>query len=406
MIRLNVWLTLSQGKTFRAGEFVVADPDLQGRLEGQFRYSPEYLAHPAAFPLDPIHLPLSTESYNTDRPYSGVHGVFEDSLPDDWGRRLLARRYQLERKNQRVPGLLELLGGQGMGALSYGKDDVIPVKKEDVDGRYLMELQRLAAKFEEDATSIDDEMALLFQAGSSPGGARPKALIRDQKMAYLAKFSSVRDQFDVVSLEAATMALARQAGVSAAPTKLVPCGVKKALLVERFDVNNHTGGRNHLISMQTLLKADGYYYAGYRDLADVIRRVSCNPVWDLLKLFKQLVFNVMIGNTDDHLKNFCMIYDGDGWKLSPAFDLVPNIGLNREHVLQIGDSTVVENRTAIIQEAKYFGIKRQKAVEQIMAAMYEVVSDWKNVFYGFGVPDKDIRTIGQDIDQRMAMFRE
>ena len=120
-----------------------------------------------------------------------------------------------------------------------------------------MELQRLAAKFEEDPTPMDDEMTLLFQAGSSPGGARPKALIKDKKKAYLAKFSSVRDQFDVVSLEAATMDLARQAGVSAAPTKLVPCGVKKALLVERFDIINLTMGRNYFINMKTLLKADG-----------------------------------------------------------------------------------------------------------------------------------------------------
>ncbi len=406
MIKLNVWVTSSQGETIRAGDLVVADPDLQGRLEGQFRYSQEYLAHPAVFPLDPIHLPLSTENFNSDRPHSGVHGVFEDSLPDDWGRRLLARRYKLERKNQRVPELLWLLGGQGMGALSYGKDDVIPVKKEAVDGRYLVDLQRLAAKFEEDPTLIDDEMTLLFQAGSSPGGARPKALIKDKKKAYLAKFSSVRDQFDVVSLEAATMDLARQAGVSAAPTKLVPCGVKKALLVERFDINNLNMGRNHLISMQTLLKADGYYYAGYRDLADIIRRVSSNPGGDLLKLFKQLVFNVMIGNTDDHLKNFCMIYDGDGWKLSPAFDLVPNIGLNREHVLRIGHSTVVDNREALIQEAKHFGMKQQKVVKQIIAAMYEVVSGWEKIFYGHGVPARDINIIGQDIAQRTAMLRE
>ena len=404
MIRLNVWLTLPQGQTVRTGELVVAAPDSQGRLEGQFRYVPEYLAHPAAFPLDPIHLPLATKSYNADRPHSGVHGVFEDSLPDDWGRRLLARRYRLARDNQRVPGLLELLGGQGMGALSYGKDEVVPVKKEAVDGRYLLDLQRLAAKFEEGATSIDDEMALLFQAGSSPGGARPKALIRDRETSYLAKFSSVRDQFDVVSLEAATMELARQAGVSAAPTKLVPCGVKKALLVERFDINTLTTGRNHLLSMQTLLKADGYYYAGYRDLADIIRRVCSNPAGDLLKLFKQLVFNVMLGNTDDHLKNFCMMYDGDGWKLSPAFDLVPNIGLNLEHVLQIGHSNVVDNRTTLLHEAKHFGIKRQKSAEQIIAAMYEVVSGWEKVFYGFGVPDRDMKIIGQDINNRLAML--
>lgn len=406
MIRLNVWLTLYNGQTLRAGELVVADPDLQGRLEGQFRYSSEFLDYPEAFPLDPIHLPLSTEIFNADRPYSGVHGVFEDSLPDDWGRRLLVRRYQLERKNQRVPRLLELLGRQGMGALSYGKDHEVLLKKEAVDGRYLEELQRLAAKFEEDATSVDDGMALLFQAGSSPGGARPKALIKDQKTSYLAKFPSVRDQFDVVSLEAATMELARKAGVTTAPTKLETTGTKKVLLVERFDINHLTKGRNHVISMQTLLKADGFYFVGYRDLADVIRRVCSDPIEDLLRLFKQLLFNVMIGNTDDHLKNFCMIYDGDGWKLSPAFDLVPNIGLNSEHVLQIGHSTVVENRAVLIQEAKHFGVKRQAAAEQIIAAMHEVVSGWEKVFYRFGVPDRDMGIIGRDIAQRIAMLRD
>lgn len=404
MIKLNVWLNLPQGQTVRTGELVVASPDSQGRLAGQFRYVPEYLAHPAAFPLDPIHLPLAARSYSADRPHSGVHGVFEDSLPDDWGRRLLARRYRLARDNQRVPGLLELLGGQGMGGLSYGKDDAVPVKKEAVDGRYLLDLQRLAARFEEDASSIDDDMALLFQAGSSPGGARPKALIRDRNVSYLAKFASVRDQFDVVSLEAATMELARLTGVSAASTKLVPCGANKALLVERFDINNLTAGRNHLLSMQTLLKADGYYYAGYRDLADIIRRVCSNPVADLLKLYKQLVFNVMLGNTDDHLKNFCIMYDGDAWKLSPAFDLVPNIGLNREHVLRIGHSNVVDNRTTLLHEAKHFGIKRKKSAEQIIADMYEVVSGWEKVFYGFGVPDRDLKIIGRDINNRLAML--
>ena len=176
-----------------------------------------------------------------------------------------------------------------------------------VDGQHLKELQRLAGKFEEDATSVDEDLALLFQAGSSPGGARPKALNKESDRSFLAKFSSIRDQFDVVALEAATMALARRAGVNAAPTKLVPCGTKKVLSVERFDIDNAGMGRHHLISKQTLLKAEGYYNAGYRDIADIIRRVWTNPGQDLVRLFKQLLFNVMIGNTDDHLKK--LLYD-------------------------------------------------------------------------------------------------
>ena len=77
MIRLNVWLTLCQGQNVHVGELVVGGPDMQGRLQGQFRYSPDYLIHPQAFPLDPIHLPLSLEIFNAERPHAGVHGVFE-----------------------------------------------------------------------------------------------------------------------------------------------------------------------------------------------------------------------------------------------------------------------------------------------------------------------------------------
>ena len=142
MIKLNVWLTVDLEKSIHVGELVVAHPDSQGRLQGQFRYSPGYLNRPESFPLDPIHLPVSVEIFNADRPYAGVHGVFEDSLPDDWGRRLLTRRYRLARSDQRVPQLLDLLGGQGMGALSYSRDDTAPYKKEGVDGKYLEELRQ------------------------------------------------------------------------------------------------------------------------------------------------------------------------------------------------------------------------------------------------------------------------
>jgi len=402
MIKLNVWLTLKAGQRLPAGELVVADPDSQGRLEGQFRYFPEYLDHPESFPLDPIHLPLSREIYNAERPYSGVHGVFEDTLPDDWGRRVLAKRYNLGRTNQRVPQLLQLLGAQGIGALGYSLADSFPELGEDVDGRHLTELQRLAIEFEKDSSLNTDDMALLFQAGSSPGGARPKALIIDEGTRYLAKFRSIKDQFDVVALEAATMDLARRSGIEAAPSQLVYCGRQKVLLVERFDVSDNGVGRNHLISMQTLLKADGYYNAAYSELANIIRRISRNPAQDLIKLFKQLTFNVMIGNTDDHLKNFCMMFDGDGWELSPAFDLVPNIGLNREHVLRIGTDNVVSNRETLTREAKSFGIKNSSKADEIIETIFHEVSNWEQIFYEFKVPDNDIKAIGRDITKRMA----
>ena len=402
MIKLDVWLTLPSEKAVRGGTLVVADPDpARGGLDGQFRYASEYLVNPQAFPLDPLHLPLSREIFNAARPYAGVHGVFEDSLPDDWGRKLMVRRHNLARSEQRVPQLLRLLGSQGLGALSYVEEGRPQLKTTGVSCRHLRELVQLAEKFERDPAAVaEDELSMLFQAGSSPGGARPKALVKDENGPYLAKFSSVKDQLDVVSLEAAAMELSRRSGVETAETRLMAIGSGKCLLVKRFDINEE-GGRNHLISMQSLLKADGYYYTAYKELADVIKHVSARPGQDLLRLYRQMVFNVMIGNTDDHLKNFLMLRDDKGWRLSPAFDLVPDIGSNREHVLRIGPDNRVPTIEILLAEAGCFGIKRQKKARGIISEVHESVSGWRSVFVEYGVPKADSEIIGADIEQRL-----
>ena len=403
MIKLNVWLTMPSGKVFKAGELVIGEPNANGALEGQFRYDPEYLANrKKAFPLDPLHLQLSLKIFNADRPHAGVHGVFEDSLPDDWGRRLMACRYKLGRNEQRVPQLLQLLGNQGLGALSYGMGDRPDQKTSVVSSRHIQELVLLAEKFEQNKAIDDDEFSLLFQAGSSPGGARPKALVEDENGSYLAKFAGIKDQLDVVSLEAACMEIARQAGIDTAETRLFSLGSRQCLLVKRFDLNK-TGGRNHMVSMQSLLKADGYYNAGYRDLAEVIRHVSSLPGRDLHRLYRQMVFNVMIGNTDDHLKNFCMLHDHDGWKLSPAFDLAPNIGFNREHVLRIGYDNRPPNLKTLLREAGHFGLKRQQQAAEVIRDVHEAVSGWSAVFAACNVPERDAENIGKDISKRLEI---
>jgi serine/threonine-protein kinase HipA len=405
MIRLEVWLTLPSGESIMAGALIVDDPDpLRGGLQGQFRYAMEYLEHPQAFPLDPLNLSLSMETFDADRPREGVHGVFEDSLPDDWGRRLMIRRHKLNRNAQRVPNLLRLLGNQGLGALSYVEEGRPELKTTGVSCRHLKELALLAQKFEQEPASADDnELSLLFQAGSSPGGARPKALVADDNGAYLAKFASVRDQLDVVSLEAAAMALGRQAGIETADTKIFALGTtKKCLQVKRFDINA-AGGRNHLISMQSLLKANGYYNARYRDLAEVIKHISSQPGHDLHRLYRQMVFNIMIGNTDDHLKNFIMLHDDAGWRLSPAFDLLPNIGFNQEHVLRIGMDTLPPNAETLLVEAKHFGIKRRQQAMEVITEIHAAVSKWPEVFSEYNVPEKDAVSIGYDIGRRLKL---
>ncbi len=402
MIRLNVWLTLPSGECVKVGTLVTANPDsTKGGIEGQFRYDQNYLSNPSAFSLDSLHLPLSSEIFNADRPSSGVHGVFEDSLPDDWGRRVMVRRHGLNRSEQRVPNLLRLLKNNGLGALSYSEQGMVESRSPEGTTGQLQELERLANIFEQDPLSItDNELSLLFQVGSSPGGARPKALIADDAGQYIAKFSSVKDSLGVVQLEAAAMELARKAYVETAQTRLVPLATGNCLLVKRFDINQ-AGGRNHLLSMQSLLKADNYYNASYQDLAEVIRHVSTQPGQDLQKLYRQMVFNVMIGNTDDHLKNFLMLHDETGWRLSPAFDLVPNVGLNSEHVLRIGFDNRIPDGKTLVAEAKSFGIKRRQQAEELLMSVYEAVKGWEAVFVKYDVSDSDTEIIGSDLSKRL-----
>ena len=315
----------------------------------------------------------------------------------------MIRHYNLARSEQRVPQLLQLLGNQGLGALSYAEEGHPQLKTTGVSYRHLQDLVQSAEKFERDpATVTGDEFSLLFQAGSSPGGARPKALVEDEQGPHLVKFSSFKDKFDVVSLEAATMELSRRSGVETAESRVIALGSGKCLLVKRFDINGKSG-RNHLISMQSLLKADGYYHIAYRELAEVIKHISAQLGQDLLRLYRQMVFNVMIGNTDDHLKNFLMLRDDKGWRLSPAFDLLPDIGSNREHILRIGPDNRVPTIEILLAEAGYFGIKRRRQAMGIIGEVYETISGWRSVFAEYGVPRADALIIGADINQRLGV---
>jgi serine/threonine-protein kinase HipA len=402
MIKLHVWLTL-EDPPILAGELIVDDPDSRGALRGQFRYSQSFLNWQHSFSLDPVHLPLSPKIFDADRPRSGIHGVFEDSLPDDWGRRVLVRKHTIPRKDQRPPQLLSFLSGDGLGALSYSEDEQPPERKKLLGSNKLEDLLNQAGQFERGADAVSSELGLLFQAGSSPGGARPKALVQDGGVPYIAKFRSMKDQFDVVALEAAAMSLAGDAGIEAAPTRCIPCGSRKILLVERFDIHAQSERRCHRVSLQTLLGADSYYHLGYRDIANIVKKVSSDPAKDLQRLFKQLVFNVLIGNTDDHLKNFSMISDGGSWRLSPAYDLVPNIGRNKEHVLSVNNSYLVPGRDALVQEAKYFGIKQRQKANVLIDSVVSGVQGWEKIFLKFDVPHDDTEVIGRDIQQRLSL---
>jgi len=386
--RIEAWISLA-GNRVLAGEMVCEiEPDGRGR--GAFRYASSYLSKPGAFALDPISLPLRDGEFEVGPP--GIFGVFEDSLPDDWGRKLLVRKNNIRRHHQNLPNLLLALGASGLGALSYAEKNVPAGASPDVSTLYLDNLVKAAEAFERgDDSNIG--INLLMGAGSSPGGARPKALVYDEEKGthYLAKFPSIKDDVDVVRIELATMNLAERAGLIVPELRLVKCGSKPVLLVRRFDVIPQ--GRRHMISMLTLLKMAGYYQARYPDVLSVVRKVSVNPQVDSERLYRQMVFNAVMHNTDDHLKNFWMVCDSiEGWRLSKAFDLIPDIGQRGEHVLFFDLDPVYPGRANLIRLGQTWGIS---GAAEIVEQVFSAVSDWRQEFKASGVTSEDIKRFSE-----------
>ncbi|TSK09147.1 MAG: type II toxin-antitoxin system HipA family toxin [Geobacter sp.] len=390
--KIRVWEN-SRAPARLAGE-LICEVDPRGRLRSAFRYDREFLE--TGYALDPVTLPL--KDIPMEAP-SGFFGVFEDSLPDDWGRRLLVRKHNIPRHEQNLPNLLLALGNTGMGALAFTTKNTPDAPMVEPSVMHLGELVAAAEKFER-GEALDIELTRLFTAGSSAGGARPKALVYDldRDLHQLAKFPSSKDDVDVVRIEAATMELAAVAGLHCPCSYVVECGTKPVLLVDRFDLM--PGGRKHMISLQTLLQAEGYYQLRYFDILSIVRKYSSNPLKDSELLYRQMTFNGLIGNTDDHLKNFWMIYEqSTGWRLSPAFDLLPDVARRVEHILFFDMGAFYPGREKLLALGRSWGIPHNQLVFDEVAT---AVAAWKGTFSYHGVTEKDALRF-KEIDARLAL---
>ena len=400
MLKLNVMITLPDGRQLFCGEIFTTTPDTRGRIQGSFRYTKEYLSHPDAFSLDPVHLPLGAAEIETDRP-QGVHGVFEDALPDDWGRALLSAKYHIPRAEQTVPNLLKFLGTSGLGALSFysGREKAYIDPSAAIHD--LSRVVEAALNFDAGLPVDENDLKALFICGSSPGGARPKALIKSNDgRQWIAKFPKLNDRYHVEAIEAGTLCLADNAGLNVSNFLIRKAGDRSVLLVERFDMTPSCG-RNHMISMQTLLDAGGYYNLSYSDMFVIINKFSSKPRKDTDALFRQMVFNAAISNTDDHLKNFAMLHTESGFCLSPAYDLLPDIYHNREHCLSFpqGAGTLPPGRKILERIGNVYKVSNPG---RIIGEVYQSVSCWQDVFEEYDVPQKDIQRLEPAISRGLS----
>ncbi len=327
-----------------------------------FEYDAEYIK--TGMSISPFILPLENRVFIAKRtPFAGGFGVFGDSLPDGWGNLILD--YYLKQKGIDPNKLtilqrLSLIGSTGRGALEYFPDNSNTTKDE------LIDFDLLAKEAEEILSSKDynAKVDTLYQYGSSSGGARPKVFAKIGDKEWLVKFKSSNDSKEIGQIEYEYSLLAKECGIEMPETKLIG---GKYFGVERFDRTKQ--GKIHTISASGLLNAD--YRIPSLDYIELLKACAAltRNMEEVYKLFRQMVFNILISNRDDHSKNFSFQLINNNWQLSPAYDLLPSIGFNGYHTTTIngkGEPTL----TNIEEVVKILALNKQRTKR-----IYEELAD-------------------------------
>jgi serine/threonine-protein kinase HipA len=402
---LFVWMQGADGGARLVGELATTDPLAGGRFESEFEYAPEWIADPTAFAIDPVSLPLRARGRFRAEQFDPPLAVFDDALPDDWGRRLLTQALKAEGRNPFPPEMLLRFSGSGTGALAFTEERTSLVTPSTLETRALNTLLRAATKFEAGTLPMSDDFRKLLEGSSRVGGARPKALLHDDAGEWLAKFPSrVRDgALDVVGLEATCLDLARRAGLSAPDSRLQSVGRQRVLLVRRFDTTAR-GGRIHMVSLRTLCKErPGVFITNYGEMAQVVGKCSSSPATDVAALFRQMVFNAAIGNVDDHLKNFWMLAMPSGYRLAPAFDLVPDLSGRGDHTLSFQYGFACPTRDVLLAVADDWRVANAADIlNQVVVAVGSFTATAKKLRVRAGKPLEAVRS---DIRRRLGLIR-
>jgi serine/threonine-protein kinase HipA len=363
-----------------------------------FEYADDWLDHPDAFALDPANLPLLRQPFYTNSEKSALPGALRDSAPDRWGRRLIKRMFRKTGDNRtlsEIDYLLAISDRTRIGALRYKRKDE-DTFDHDI-GQYrvppLIKLPALvdAADAVQSNTETAEDLKLLLNEGSPLGGARPKSAVADNDGTLaIAKFPKPDDDRSIPHGEVLAMTLAGRAGINAATARMLDVAGRPVALITRFD--RHDGRRIPFLSAMSLLGLNDGDEATYTDIAEVIRSHSSAPTEDLHELWRRIVFSVLIGNLDDHLRNHGFLYDHNNqWRLSPAYDLnpVPSAEKARELSTWISEEGPEADLDLARRAARYFALKDDQA-RSIISEVSDRLRGWQNTAHRLGMSAADI----------------
>ncbi|MFP5452125.1 MAG: type II toxin-antitoxin system HipA family toxin [Thermoleophilia bacterium] len=355
----------------------------RGVQSASFRYDDAWLASEGAHAIDP-QLPLLSGAQHT-AVGQALFRAFADSAPDRWGVEL-TRRFEnrraasagtMPRLLSEADFLLAVRDDLRQGALRL-RDPVAGVflAPSDRGVPHLVDLPRLlsaSARLDDDADS-DDDLRLLLDAGSSLGGARPKAHVVDAGRLLIAKFPRLVDPWSVIVWERIALEMAAAAGIRTPASRLEHIAGRPVLLLERFD-RTGAGARIGYVSALTMLEASDRDRRAYTEIAEVIETSSSRAGDDLRELWRRVAFSILISNTDDHLRNHGFLRSGPGWMLSPVFDLNPapdSAGLMATAIDDPRDRTADIDR--LVSWAPYFRVTDPRAE---LAAQLAATDDWQ-----------------------------
>ena len=363
-----------------------------------FEYAGEWLAFVEAFAIDPANLPLGSNPIYTSLDKSALPGAIRDTAPGRWGQLLIRRALRKSGRSRtlsEIDYLMAINDQTRIGALRYKREGDTDFN-HDI-GRYreprLIHLPALlnAVDAVHGNTETADDLKLLLYEGSPLGGARPKSAVVDKNgMLAIAKFPKPDDDRSIPHGEILALALAKRAGVNAAQGRLLTVAGRPVALIRRFDRAHDR--RIPFLSAMSLLGLNDGDIATYTDIAEIIRCHSSSPTTDLHELWRRIVFGVMIGNLDDHLRNHGFLYDGEGmWRLSPAYDLnpVPLEEKLRELTTWISEEGPEASLDLARRAAPFFALKAYQA-EQIIGEVSEATAKWRKIARQLGMKPADV----------------
>lgn len=362
----------------------------KNRESATFNYDTSWLRHSSRFALEPA-LVLHDLAHHTHTGQA-MFGAFGDSAPDRWGRMLMRRaERQRAKAEKREPStlneidcLLRVNDETRQGALRFSDEIGGPFLALSGTGARvppLVDLPALLAasdRIAEDNGS-DDDLRLLLAPGSSLGGARPKASVRDHDGRLLiAKFPHPGDETDQPAWETLALRLASSAGIDATTGRLETVADRSVLLLDRFDrAGTH---RIPFLSAMSLLGASDNESHSYLEIADALRQCSASLADDLAELWRRIVFSILISNVDDHLRNHGLLWEGaHGWRLAPAYDLnpTPTDIRPRSLSLAIDDQEHTASLGLAFEVAEYFGLD-DKTARRIAKDVGTAVESWRH----------------------------